>query len=436
MIFVLFTVLLLLTVAAFFSLAETALTTASKPLMHQMQSEGDPRADTVMKLLNEREEMISTVLLGNNLVNILASALTTSLMIKMFGSEGVAYATAIMTVLVVIYGEILPKTYALLHTTAAALKCAGVMYVLMRLFWPFNWAIEFFVNGALRLFKVSTTQTRTAQEVLAELRGAIEVQMADKQVIQDVKHERAMLRSVLDLAEYAVSDVMIHRQKLVTIDADLPIGEIIEQVAASPYSRIPLWREQPDNIVGLIHAKALLRALGSAEGQAEAVDVVRLAIKPWFIPATTTLLDQLNAFRARREHFAMVVDEYGTLLGALTLEDILEEIVGDIRDEHDVAVAGVRPQTDGTYLIDGSVTLRDLNREFDWTLPDDKASTVAGLVLYEARTIPAPGQKFRFHGFRFEVLRRSRNQLTLIRVTPPRGDGDAASAKGTVKAGA
>jgi len=425
MLFVFFAVLLLLTIAAFFSVAETALTTASKPLMHQLEVEGDRRAHTVMKLLNEREEMISTVLLGNNLVNILASALTTGLMIEMFGNEGVFYATGIMTVLVVIYGEILPKTYALLYTTSASLKCAGVMYFLMRLFKPFNAAIEFFVTGALRMFKLSTTVTRTAAEVLAELRGAIEVQMNDKQIIQEVKHERAMLRSVLDLAEYAVNDVMIHRQKLVTIDADLPIEDIIEQVAASPYSRIPLWRGQPDNIVGLIHAKALLRALDAAQGQTEKVDVVGLAMKPWFIPDTTTLLDQLNAFRARREHFAMVIDEYGTLQGALTLEDILEEIVGDIRDEHDVTVAGVRPQTDGSYLIDGSVTVRDLNREFDWDLPDDQASTVAGLVLFEARTIPAAGQKFLFHGFRFEVLRRARNQLTLIRLTPPKAAGDA-----------
>ncbi|MGE3333040.1 MAG: HlyC/CorC family transporter [Rhodospirillaceae bacterium] len=427
MLFVLFAVLVLLTVAAFFSVAETALTTASKPLMHQLDEEGDARAGTVVKLLDEREEMISTVLLGNNLVNILASALTTSLMIDIFGSEGVFYATAIMTVLVVIYGEILPKTYALLYTTSASLKCAGVMYFLMRLFKPFNAAIEYFVNGALRMFKLSTTVSRSAKEVLAELRGAIEVQMADKQIIHEVKLERAMLRSVLDLAEYPVSDVMVHRQKLVTIDADLPIEQIIEQVAASPYSRIPLWREQPDNIVGLIHAKALLRALESADGKAMKVDVVGLAIKPWFVPATTTLLDQLNAFRARREHFAMVIDEYGTILGALTLEDILEEIVGDIRDEHDVAVAGVRRQTNGSFLIDGSVTLRDLNREFDWDLPDDKASTIAGLVLYEARTIPETGQKFLFHGFRFEVLRRARNQLTLMRVTPPQPKDESAS---------
>jgi Mg2+/Co2+ transporter CorB len=223
---------------------------------------------------------------------------------------------------------------------------------------------------------------------------------------------------VLDLADVTVGEVMVHRKKLITIDADLPIADIIEQVAGSPYSRIPLWRGQPDNIAGVIHAKALLRALESARGHAEKVDVVALAAKPWFIPDTTTLLDQLHAFRARREHFALVVDEYGALLGAVTLEDILEEIVGDIRDEHDVAVAGVRPQTDGSYLIDGAVTLRDLNREFDWDLPDDQATTLAGLILYEARTIPEAGQQFLFYGFRFEVVRRSRNQITLLRVRP------------------
>jgi Mg2+/Co2+ transporter CorB len=429
MILTLFAVLALLTVSAFFSMSETALTTASKPIMYQLKNAGDKRALTVTRLLDEREEMISTVLLGNNLVNIAASALTTSLMISLFGTEGVIYATAIMTVLVVIYAEILPKTYALLYSTNAALKCAGIMYALMRLFKPFNAATQVFVRGTLSMFKMNMNVTRTAHQVLAEMRGAIEVQMADKDISHEVKHERAMLRSVLDLAEYTVSEVMIHRAKMVTIDADLPIDDIIEQVAASPYSRIPLWREQPDNIVGLIHAKALLRALDSAEGQAAKVDVVALAIKPWFIPDTTTLLEQLNAFRARREHFAMVVDEYGSLLGALTLEDILEEIVGDIRDEHDVPVAGVRPQTDGSYLIDGSVTLRDLNREFDWKLPDEKATTVAGLVLFEARTIPAAGQKFLFHGFRFTVLRKSRNQLTLIRVTPPKAEPEPLSRK-------
>ncbi len=421
-------VVLLLSIAAFFSAAETALTTASKPLMHQLALEGERRAGVVKRLLDRREGMISTVLLGNNLVNILASALTTSLMIDLFGNEGIAYATAIMTVMVVIYGEILPKTYALLHPTTVALRCAGIMSALVKLFGPFNTAVDFFVKGALRLFGVPMSQVRTSSQILAELRGAIEVQMSDRHILDEVKHERVMLRSVLDLADVTVGEVMIHRKKIATINADLPISEILEQIIASTYSRVPLWRERPDNIVGVIHAKALLRAINAGGGDYGKINALSLATKPWFIPDSTTLLDQLNAFRARREHFAIVVDEYGTLLGAVTLEDILEEIVGDIRDEHDVPVAGVRPQADGSFIIDGSVTLRDLNREFDWGLPDDKASTLAGFVLHEARTIPETSQQFLFHGFRFEVVRRTRNQLTLLRVSPPKTGAATTSA--------
>ena len=412
-------VLALLTIGALFSAAETALTAASKPLIQQMAEDGNERAVTAIRLLDRRERLISTVLISNNLVNILASALTTQLMIESFGDEGVFYATAIITLLVVIYGEILPKTYALLHTTGVSLASAGPMSAMVRLFAPLNIVAEFFVNGALKIFGVSPDRGRSAQQILAELRGAIEFQMADHTVKEEIKHERAMLRSVLDLANVEVSKILIHRKKVVTIDADLPIAEIMEQVAASPYSRIPLWREQPDNIVGVLHAKNLLRAIESVGDRSDRVDVVALATTPWFIPDTTKLLDQMNAFRQRREHFAIVVDEYGALLGIVTLEDIIEEIVGDIRDEHDTPVAGIRPQADGSYLVDGGVTIRDINREFDWGLPDDTAATIAGLVLNEARTIPEPGQRFMFFGFRFDVIRRQRNQLTLVRVRPP-----------------
>ena len=422
MIAILVTVLILISIGGLLAAAETALTAVSKPQIHQLQEAGDARADTAMRLLNQRQRLISTVLLGNIVVNILASALTTSLMIEAFGNDGVVYATAIMTALIVVYGEILPKTYALLHTTTVALRCAGIMSALVAMFLPFNVAVEFFVKGALRLFRVNTENTRTAQQILSELRGTIELQMAEKTIKEEVKHERAMLRSVLDLTDVEVGEIIVHRKKVITVDADLPIGDIIEQVAASPYSRIPLWRDQPDNIVGVLHAKNLLRAIDSTDGKTERVDVVALATPPWFIPNTTKLLDQMNSFRARREHFALVVDEYGAVMGIVTLEDIIEEIVGDIRDEHDVAVAGIRPQTDGSYLVDGSVTLRDLNRELEWDLPDDKASTIAGLVLHESRAIPEPGQKFLFHGFRFEVLRRQRNQLTLVRMTPVRSE--------------
>ncbi len=420
-------VLLLLTIAAFFSAAETALTTASKPLMHQMAREGNARAEVVNKLLDKRESMIATVLLGNNLVNILASALTTSLMIDMFGNEGIAYATGIMTLLVVIYGEILPKTYALLHPTPVALHSSGIMAALVRVFTPFNTVVDILVRAALRLFRVPTAAVRTSAQIMAELRGAIEVQRGDKHVKDEIQHERVMLRSVLDLGDVSVGEVMIHRKKVVTLDADLPIVEIVDQIAASPYSRVPLWRGQPDNIVGVIHAKALLRALNFAR-EDEKVEILSLAAKPWFIPDSTTLRDQLMAFRERREHFAIVVDEYGTQLGVVTLEDILEEIVGDIRDEHDIPVAGVRPQPDGSFIVDGSVTLRDLNRQLGWGLPDAKASTLAGFVLHEARTIPDSGQQFLFHGFRIQVVRRTRNQLTLLRVTPPKSAKNAADA--------
>jgi Mg2+/Co2+ transporter CorB len=235
---------------------------------------------------------------------------------------------------------------------------------------------------------------------------------------------------VLDLGNVTVGEIMIHRKKIVTVDADLPLIDILDQISASPYSRVPLWRENTDNIVGVIHAKALLRAVNAKGNRPEDFSVLSMAAKPWFIPDSTTLLDQLNAFRERREHFALVVDEYGTLQGVVTLEDIIEEIVGDIRDEHDIPLVGVRPQPDGSFIIDGGVTLRDLNRELDWRLPDDKASTLAGFVLHEARTIPESGQQFLFEGFRFQVVRRTRNQLTLLRVTPTRPEAALADSSG------
>ena len=420
MIITVIVILVLIALTAFFAAAETALTATSRSLMYQLEQDGDQRAITVNRLLKRRERLISTVLLGNTMINILASALATGLAIEEFGERGIAYATGVMTLLVLIYGEILPKTFALLHTTATALRVAGIMSFLVMLTTPINAVIQAIIEGTLRIFRVTTTHVRTAEQILSELRGTIELHMADKQVIHEVKHERAMLRSVLDLVDVTVGEIMIHRKKVVTIDAGLPVTEIIEQIASSAYSRVPLWRGRPDNIIGILHTKALLRAMEADGGRMDRIDIVGIAAKPWFVPDTTTLQDQLHAFRARREHFALIVDEYGTLLGALTLEDILEEIVGDIRDEHDVLVAGVRPQTDGSYLIDGSVTLRDLNREFDWALPDDQASTLAGYLLHEARTIPETGQRYLFNGFRFDVVRRVRNQLTLVRVTPPK----------------
>jgi len=415
-------IVLLLVLSALFSGSETALTAASRPLMLELERGGNRRARTVNVLLKTREQLIGTILLGNNMVNILASSLATSVLISTFGEAGVVYATAGMTVLVLIFAEILPKTYALTHTNTAALAVAPVMRVLTLVFWPVTRVIQGLVQIMLKTFKADAGQEKTAAHAMAELRGAIEMHTAeaddDGASGRTVRRERAMLKSVLDLADVEVGEIMVHRSKLVMIDADLPSSEIVEQVLSSPYTRIPLWRDRMDNIVGLLHVKALLRAVQAYTGNLDEMDVVGLASPTWFIPDSTTLLHQLQAFRERREHFAMVVDEYGTIMGVVTLEDILEEIVGDITDEHDVQVAGVRAQADGTYVINGDVTIRDLNREFEWNLPDDVANTLAGLILHEARRIPDAGQTFLFHRFRFEVLKRVRNRITSIKVTP------------------
>jgi len=410
-------IVFLLILSAFFSGSETALTAVSRPLVHQLEQTGNARASVVSRLQANKPGMISALLLGNNVVNILASALATRILIGAFGEAGVAYATLAMTFLILLFGEIIPKSYAIRNATAVALALAPVVRIVVALFSPVTRTVLLMVRGIFRLFGADIHGENVMGGGDEELRGAIELhEDADD---ASVRHERAMLRSVLDLTEVQVGEIMVHRRNVVTIDADLPPAEIVAQVLASPYTRLPLWRESPDNVVGILHSKALFRAVQTVDGKLDGLDILSLAGNPWFIPEYTPLLDQLLAFRERREHFSLVVDEYGSLMGIVTLEDILEEIVGDISDEHDLAVSGVRAQSDGSYIVAGDVTIRDLNREFEWTLPDEEAATVAGLVLHETRRIPDVGQTFMFHNFRFDILRRQRHQITSVRITPP-----------------
>jgi Mg2+/Co2+ transporter CorB len=277
------------------------------------------------------------------------------------------------------------------------------------------------VRATLHIFRAGTVTALHPDLSEAELRGVIDLHAGEGQG-EEERHERQMLRSILELADVEVEEIMTHRRNVVMIDAELPADQIVEQVLASPYTRLPLWRGQPDNIIGVLHAKALLRAVRAAGGNVDTLNVGAIATKPWFIPESTDLLSQLEAFRSRHAHFAIVVDEYGELLGIVTLEDILEEIVGEIEDEHDIEMEGVSPLPDGACVVEGGVTIRDLNRMFEWRLPDDEAATVAGLVLHEARRIPEVGQIFVFHGFRFEILDRQRNQITSIKVAPQSAD--------------
>jgi Mg2+/Co2+ transporter CorB len=409
--------ILLLVVSALFSAAETALTRASRGRMHQLEREGDPGAKRVNRLLDDQETMIGAVLLGYNLINILASAVATEFITKSVpGAWGVALATAVMTVLVLVFAEVLPKTIAISRADDAARFLSGPMLLTVRVFGPVIFVIQWIVRQMLRPFGINLSMEADVLAAHEEIRGSVEYHHSEGLV---ESRDRRMLGGVLDLGEMDVSQVMVHRKNISMLDADLPPRELVRQALDAPHTRLPLYRDEAENIIGMLHAKDLLRALAAADGDIDALDISAITREAWFIPDTTNLKEQLNAFLKARTHFALVVDEYGALQGLVTLEDILEEIVGDIEDEYDTALQGVRRQPDGSVNVDGATSIRDLNRAMDWDLPDEDAVTVAGLVIHEAQTIPEPGQTFIFHHHRFQILRRQRNQITALRVSAP-----------------
>jgi Mg2+/Co2+ transporter CorB len=403
------TIGLLIVASAFFSSAETALTAASDARMRQLTNKGDKRAKIVEKLRADREGLIGSILIGNNAVNVLGSALATSFAIALFGEGGLVWATIGMTVLLVVFAEVMPKTYAFTYADSYALRIAPVLQLVVRALSPLSVGIRLL---ATQIIRPNPDAIENREE---ELRGLIELQGNDGNA--DDRERKAMLSSILDLNEISVEAIMTHRGTVSMINADDKVEHILRYVLNSPHTRHPVFSGKSDNIVGVLHVKDLLRAVGEAEtGMTTPETVQNIASDAYFIPETTLLFDQLQAFRSRREHFAVVVDEYGDFRGIVTLEDILEEIVGDIDDEHDVDLAGLAPQADGSWLVDGNVTIRDLNRTLGWHLPDEDASTVAGLVLFESRTIPSPGQEFRFHDIRFRIVKRKGNRLTRLRL--------------------
>ncbi len=416
----------LLLASAFFSASETALTGASRASMMRLAKQGNSQAGVAASLIATRERMIGTLLLGNNIANIGASALATGVFTIWFGDIGVLYATGVMTVLVVIFAEVLPKTIAINAPERLSLLVATPVKLLSILLRPALIVIETVVRALTRMLGIRIGVNQPILSPTERLRGAVDLIHHEGGV---EKLDRDMLGGLLDLRELQVSDVMVHRTEMVTINADLPSEELVRDVLATEYTRIPLWRDKPENIIGVLHAKDLLRALRATEGETSKVDVSAITLPPWFVPEMRSVSEQLKAFRRRKTHFALVVDEYGEVEGMVTLEDILEEIVGDISDEHDDVVAGVRVQPDGSVVVDGSVPIRDLNRAMDWHLPDEEATTVAGLVIHEARSIPERGQSFTFHGFRFRVLRRERNRITALRIGPLSRDGETPDSK-------
>ncbi|MFZ5961532.1 HlyC/CorC family transporter [Thalassococcus sp. BH17M4-6] len=416
-------ILALLVLSGFFSGSETALTAASRGKLRAAMDRGSKGAARALKITEDNERLIGSVLLGNNLVNILATSLATALFTRAFGESGVALATLVMTLLVLIFAEVLPKTYAITNPEVAASRVSPIIAFVILIFSPVVGAVRVLVRGVLSLFGVKTDPDSQILAVREEIAGALQLGHSEGVV---EKEDRDRILGALDLAERTVEEIMLHRSGIEMIDADNDPVAILTQCLESSHTRLPVYRDDPENIIGMVHAKDLLRAMykliqdkDASMDALQGFKITDVAMKPYFIPDTTSLDDQMRQFLKRRTHFALVVDEYGALQGLITLEDILEEIVGEITDEFDPASDhSIKAGEDGHYWIDGMMTIRDFNRATDYQLPDDEANTVAGLVIHEAQMIPTVGQVFSFHNFRFEVIGKEGNRVTKLRVRP------------------
>ena len=408
----------LVILSAFFSGSETSLTSASKPRMHNLAKSGKKNAKIFEDLFKDKELLICTILFANNFVNVLASALATKILIELTNTDGIFYATIIMTLMILVFGELIPKTLALSKADNYALKISPFIRLLVILLYPLTFTLNFIVYILLKIIGVNYSNFKKeeiSEKREEELRGAIDLHGEDSS-----RDEKNMLKSILDLDEITVGSIMIPRKDIFSLPVKITYNDLLEQLENSPHSRIPIWEKNPENIIGVFHVRRLISYKNS---DSKKFNIKSLCQKPWFIPESTKLDNQLMEFKKRKEHFSIVVDEYGEFLGIVTLEDIIEEIVGDIDDEQDMLktskkVTGIKPLSPSSFLVEGNVNIRDLNKELNINLQiNNNVSTVAGLVLYESRTIPKTKQVFSFFDLNFEILKKKNNQITLLKIT-------------------
>lgn len=402
---------ILLMLSALFSAAETALTGASKARMLTLAQNGNHRAELVNRLWQDRDLLVSAILVGNNIANIFSSALATALLIEAFGEHGVIYATAAMSVIIILCVEILPKTVALARPDDTALFLAPFVMVVMFILGPVTRVCRFIIKSLLKPFKNLHNRKRQ-EEAEEEIRGIIDMHAE----MFDTGQQTAMMHAIVDLGTMTVEDVMLHRADMISVPIGQPIDKLIQELLSARHSLVPLWGKTPEDIMGVLDARKLLAELARREGVVAGFEIGNIVSAPWFIPNTTGLLDQLKAFREKHMNLAFVVDEYGVLQGMITLADILEEIVGHYDRGQFNAIAVPKPQADGSYLLEGRFPIRELNRELGWDLPDENATTVAGFVLGVAERIPEPGERFYYKNFSIEVLQRNKNSLSRIRI--------------------
>ena len=405
----------LLIISGLLSGSETSITSVSKSKIHKLSNRGDVRAKKVLKLIDKKNDLVSSILIGNNIINILASVLATALLIKYYGDKGILYSTIVMSALIVIFSEVFPKNYALLKPDRFVLAMSGPLTIFSKLLLPFIIFLRFINFIIFKLIRVDTTNKITSKSAREDIRNIINMHEDEGRLLKD---ESDMLNAILDLKEITVEKIMTHRKNIYSINIE-DTNTFFTKIAQSSFSRIPVWKNSPNNILGLIHAKNVLSNLDDT-GNLNINKIKENLIKPWFIPETTKAKDQLNEFIKRKEKLAFIVDEYGELMGLISMEDIIEEIVGNIFDEKDFSTIGIRRLENNIFRIRGDVNIRDINRELDINIPEGTSSTIAGYIIDQTESFPDVGQTFAYDGIMYEIINKNKNQITQIKLTLPK----------------
>lgn len=406
-------VAVLIIAAALISCLETSITAASRATIHRLKSEGDKRARRLENLLKEREKVVSVMLLANNAINIVASALTTKILLEIFGEIGVLYATISLTVIIIIFGEILPKTVAIQAPEKSALFFSLLIEILFKTFAPLVEIIQKIVAAVIRVFSVKKIAKGKFSD-LEEIRDTVNLKAKEGSIF---KFDKDLIDGVLDLSDTAISEIMVHRKDILSLDRNLKIAEIVKKAINIGYTRIPLWQGHQENIIGILNVRKLLKGLHFYRGDIEKFDLEQTISSPLFVPSSNNLRSQLFTFRKFKKRMALVIDEYGSLLGLVCLEDILEEIVGEVRERDDHSNLNIVTTKSGIFKIPANTLIRDINKKLDLEIDEnDEAYNLSALIINRLGRIPDEKERFEISGFQFEILRKKGNDLLLVKM--------------------
>ncbi|HJD55418.1 MAG TPA: HlyC/CorC family transporter [Rickettsia endosymbiont of Pyrocoelia pectoralis] len=404
-------IIVMIALSALFAATETAITASSPGKIHKLKIAGDKRAKIVLEVLKKKEKVIGTLLIGNSLINTVCTTIATTLFISFLGDNGPLVASAVMAFIIIVFAEVVPKAIAVAKAEQLALKMASTIVIFLKLFKPINIGLDYITRIFCYIFRINLHSQISGTE---EVRGVIEHYHQEGGVY---KADRNMLGGILDMRNMLVSEIMIHRSNIIAINIDLPHEVIIKTLLSGAHTRIPLWRDNIDNIIGILNLKDLLRALYENNNDAKKININELLTPPWFIPENALVVDQLTAFRERKNHFAFVVNEYGDIQGIVTLEDVIEEIVGPITDEHDRHNNEIIKKSETEFIIKGTTTIRDINRELDWNLPDDDANTIAGLIIHKIARIPNQGEVIEIFNLKVIISKKIANKIDIVKIT-------------------